>query len=189
MSHGELDKDTVGAGLLAYQLAVEQTRREWCRLESLVFLWYGQKGLDTLRQAFIDPKKQSPCGEYALLRIWARDTARNEIKGAKVSVDFGDGWRFTVSTPYTPYGPTVVRLNQSIVVEAAPTFEGLKFVEWKLAERRAFGQTYILWWLPGSTDNPWTFKAAKEDLVLIAAYGPIVEEAPPVTPEPPPELP
>ena len=173
----------------AREHALKQTVHEWCRLESLVFLKYGQKGLEKLREAFVDSKQGSPCGTFCkLLSIRARDTAMNELK-VKVHADVGDGWKHSADTPTEPL---VVRLGQEVEVRAPPELKdkGLVFVEWKLAERRPFGATYILWPLSSSPRSEWRFRVEKCDLELIAVYGPPLEEGPvEVAPPPPGEEP
>jgi len=190
MHHDELHKDERGRPFYeeAREHALRQTVHEWCRLESLVFLRYGQEGLKKLRETFIDPAKKSPCGEFCSLRIRAQDTARNELKGVKISVALGDGWVVDVETPF---GPDVVRLGQEVKVEAPAALKekGLVFVEWKLAEGKPFGGTYMLWPLSSSPRNEWTFKVEKCDLELIARYGPPVEEGPGEVSPPPGEEP
>ena len=55
LSHDDLNKDHPSSSptrnqayLRATELAITQTRHEWCRLTNLVFLRYGQRGLDSL---------------------------------------------------------------------------------------------------------------------------------------------
>ena len=188
MWHKELHKDKPGRPFYkeARELAIRQTVHEWCRLESLVFLWYGAEGLKKLRETFIASGQKSPCGEFCTLRIRAQDTAMNELKGVRMRVAVGDGWD---NIAVTPSWPLVVQLDQQVWVQAPPELKdkGLVFVEWKLAERKPGGKDYfILWWLSRSPRNEWIFKVEKCDLELIAVYGPPPEEKPVETVPPPP---
>lgn len=193
--HAELHKDRESRRCYdqARELAVRQTRHEYCRLEALVEKRLGKDHLEALRKAWLKDPGRSPCGCLPTVRAQGEKSPRTPLSGVRIAlaalgVPEAD---FTIAEA-TPFTASAFLSDDKVRIEApwrwtAPDGQQWMFSHWELKYRDAFGFLIII---ARSGDNPWTASLeCRPGLTLDAIYVPVVEDAPPYTPPPPGEEP